>query len=122
MKNTARIADLRKKLDVAKLALINLGDLDLPEDIDPLSKKAHILNVLDQAERATLRERIFDLHALIELELGSGAMAVKYGKLATESSTQATRCLKQVQSDRLFELEGEQSRRNMRHGKLRAIK
>lgn len=121
-KKTDRIALLNEKLEHAKSALLNMGDFEMPEDVDPLSKQAHILNVLDQAERSTLRERIFDLKALLAIEMGQDAAAIKFAKTATEASTQSTRALKQVQSDRLFVLEQEQQQREQRFSHLRAIK
>lgn len=114
--------ELKSQLEEAKQELARMGALELPEDMDPLSKKAHILNVEDQALRSAIRERIFDLKALLLLESGKHIEAAKMGKLATECSTQSTRALKQIQSDRLYELEQEMQNRRERKGVLRAIK
>ena len=116
------IAELQEKLEEAQLHLARMGALEFPEGMDPLSKRAHILNVEDQAERSAIRERIFDLKALILMKKGRDLEAAKMGKLATECSTQSTRALKQIQSDRLFELEQEMQNRRERKGTLRAIK
>lgn len=93
----------------AKLGLIAIG-----EGNSPL--------VMVQAERAVLLQRLYELLSLMAIQESEHDDARKYGKLAIEASTQQTRCLKQISSDRLLEIESTLESRTESRAKLKRIK